>query len=163
MYKLCEDISFGPNGPEPGSVPGEDAFDPVFDKEYRTNEFGLGFFSALCIASSDVTLYLNHFKIEQTAGHALMQRFFSVIELASSPFIADAGPAQFIGEDISFAPATNVNILGPGLIGRSAHHGMSTFVCSSCHLSLLSVFCAILQILFYPHSLPSSLQRHPWK
>ncbi|KAL7538809.1 hypothetical protein ACHAXR_008806, partial [Thalassiosira sp. AJA248-18] len=124
-YKLCQDISFGPNGPEAGKLPNEDAFDPVFNGLYSTNEFGLGFFAALCIASPYVTIHLDGHTIEQSAGHALMQRFFSVIELASSPFIRSAGPAQFVGDGEAFLPASNVNIFGPGVIGRSSHHGRS--------------------------------------
>ena len=124
IYKLCGDITFNPNAPLPGETPSENAFDPAFDETYTENEFGLGFFAALAIACDDVTLYLNGFTIEQSAGHALMQRFFSVIELASSPFISNAGPAQFVSDDgAAYAAANNVNIYGPGTIGRSSHHG----------------------------------------
>ena len=53
-----------------------------------------------------------------------MQRFFAVIELASSPFIPGVGPAQFVsGNGTAYIAANNVNILGPGTIGRSSHHG----------------------------------------
>jgi hypothetical protein len=82
-YKLCEDIVFHPNGPAPGEVPAEDAFDPIFDlnedgtDEYDKNKFGLGYFSAIAIATLDVSLYLDKFSIEQSAGHALFQRFSS--------------------------------------------------------------------------------------
>lgn len=123
VYKLCENIAFGPNGPTGGLMPGEDAFDPVFNGSFSTNEYGLGFFAAISITSSDVTIHLNDFTIEQSAGHALMQRFFAVIELASAPFISSVGPAQFVGEGEVFDPASNVQILGPGTIGRSSHHG----------------------------------------
>ena len=123
VYKLCEDITFNPNAPAPGDLPGEDAFDPIYSGEYEENEYGLGFFSAISIATSDVTIHLNDFKIEQSAGHALMQRFFAIIELASSPFLPAVGPAQFVTD--SFEPASNVKILGPGVIGRSSHHGKS--------------------------------------
>ena len=37
-----------------------------------------------------------------------MQRFFAIIELASSPFIPGVGPAQFVGENDVFVPASNV-------------------------------------------------------
>lgn len=127
-YKLCEDIVFHPNGPTNGETPAEDAFDPIFDldgddnDEYDRNNFGLGFFSAIAITSSDVTLYLNDKTIEQSAGHALFQRFFAIIELANSPFIAGAGPAQFVGKT-PFKTASNVKIIGPGTLGRSSHHG----------------------------------------
>jgi len=123
-YKLCEDISFFPNGPAPGELPDEDAFDPVFDGTYSSNGYGLGFFSAIAIASEGVTINLNNHTIEQSAGHALMQRFFAVIELASSPFIPGVGPAQFVNDDENFITASDVQILGPGTIGRSSHHGI---------------------------------------
>ena len=48
---------------------------------------------------------------------------YTVFELASSPFIPGAGPAQFVGEE-GLVVASNVEILGPGTIGRSSHHGM---------------------------------------
>lgn len=114
---------FNPNAPLPGQTPAEDAFDPVFPGEYDENAFGLGFFSAIAIAASDVELYLNGFTIEQSEGHALFQRFFSIIELADSPFIKNAGPAQFVGDDDAFQAASNVVIVGPGVLGRSSHHG----------------------------------------
>eukprot|EP00581_Thalassiosira_minuscula_P006599 CAMPEP_0183703728 /NCGR_PEP_ID=MMETSP0737-20130205/1363_1 /TAXON_ID=385413 /ORGANISM="Thalassiosira miniscula, Strain CCMP1093" /LENGTH=655 /DNA_ID=CAMNT_0025930525 /DNA_START=215 /DNA_END=2182 /DNA_ORIENTATION=- len=124
-YKLCEDIEFGPNGPTvPNEPPHEDAFDPELGGDFGKNEFGLGFFSALCIAASDVTIYLNGYTIEQSPGHALMQRFFAIFELASSPFIAGVGPAQFVSENSTFVPASNIEIRGPGRIGRSSHHGI---------------------------------------
>lgn len=115
---------FNPNAPLPGQTPAEDAFDPVFPGEYDENAFGLGFFSAIAIAASDVELYLNGFTIEQSEGHALFQRFFSIIELADSPFIKNAGPAQFVGDDDAFQAASNVVIVGPGVLGRSSHHGI---------------------------------------
>ena len=53
-----------------------------------------------------------------------MQRFFSVIELANSPFIPGVGPAQFVsGGGTAYVSATNVTVFGPGVIGRSSHHG----------------------------------------
>jgi hypothetical protein len=123
-YKLCEHITFHPNGPAPGELPTEDAFDPDYNT-FTEHEFGLGFFAGIAIAADDVTIHLNGFTIEQSAGHALMQRFFAIFELASSPFIPNVGPAQFVGGDASnYVPAKNVEILGPGVIGRSSHHGI---------------------------------------
>jgi hypothetical protein len=122
QYMLCEDIVFDPNGPAAGEVPGEDAYDPDFSV-YDVNAYGLGFFAAIAITASDLELYLNCHTIEQSAGHALFQLFFAVIELASAPFIPNAGPATFALAD-SFKAASNVKIQGPGTIGRSSHHGI---------------------------------------
>ena len=84
----------------------------------------MGFFAALSVACSNVTLNLNGYTIEQSAEHALLQRFFAVIELADSPFIKGTGPAQFISEAKQLNAASNIKILGPGTIGRSSHHGI---------------------------------------
>jgi hypothetical protein len=122
-YRLCEDITFDPNAPTGGQSPAE-AFDPDFGV-YSENTYGLGYFAAIVIAADGVDLYLDGHTLEQSAGHALMQRFFANIELSSSPFLPSVGPAQFVGDDDTFVAATNVRILGPGVIGRSAHHGKS--------------------------------------
>lgn len=124
-YKLCEDISFSPGLSKGATVTKADMetlFDPDFSK-YDPNSFGLGFFAAIAITADDVTLFLNGCTIEQSVEHALMQRFFAVIELASAPFIPSVGPAQFVGAT-GFKAAKNVKILGPGTIGRSSHHGI---------------------------------------
>lgn len=106
-------------------MPGEDAYDPIFPSDiYPEHSFGLGFFAAIAIAAPNVELRLNKHSIEQSKGHALFQRYFAVIELANSPFIKDAGPAQFVGEGEECISASNVKILGPGIIGRSSHHGI---------------------------------------
>lgn len=125
MYKLCEDITFAPNKPNLDTATDEEianAFDPVIQDEYNINEYSLGFFAALVVAAPDVTLHLNGYTIQQDASHALLQRFFAVIELASAPFISGAGPAQFVSD--ALVSATNFKLQGPGVIGRSSHHGI---------------------------------------
>ena len=121
-YKLCEDIVFKPV--PYGFVTGSpiDQFVPNFDDgTYDENAFGLGFFSAIAIATSGVDLYLDCHTLQQSAEHALLQRFYANIELASSPFLPATGPHNF-GD--SFVPATDVSIIGPGTLGRSSHHGI---------------------------------------
>jgi hypothetical protein len=122
-YKLCEGIVFDPHNDNFSEPSPAEAYDPNLDI-FDSNAYGLGFFAALAITASNVELYLNGHSIEQSAGHALLQRFFAVIELNDSPFIANAGPAQFVGEGSTFQAASNVLIQGPGIIGRSAHHGI---------------------------------------
>jgi hypothetical protein len=125
-YKLCEDITFYPhvNPPTSSSEGAANAFEPIFPGPYDENAFGLGFFAAISIATSDVTINLDGHTIEQSQEHALLQRFFAVIELADSPFIKGTGPAQFVGETNQLNAASNIAILGPGTIGRSSHHGI---------------------------------------
>ena len=112
------------NPPNLSSEGAANAFEPIFDGTYNEHAFGLGFFAALCIATRDVTFKLNEYTIQQSKEHALLQRFFAVVELADSPFIEGVGPAQFVGESNTFQSASNIKILGPGTIGRSSHHGV---------------------------------------
>eukprot|EP00977_Amphora_coffeiformis_P029102 scaffold38788_cov221-Amphora_coffeaeformis.AAC.2 len=123
-YRLCEDITFDPNPPKGDLSPAE-CFDPLdFGEVYNENGFGLGFFAAIAIAADNVDIFLDGYRLEQSKGHALMQRFYANIELNTSPFIAGAGPAQFVGEGDKFRSPSNIRILGPGTIGRASHHGI---------------------------------------
>ncbi|GFH61566.1 hypothetical protein CTEN210_18042 [Chaetoceros tenuissimus] len=119
-YKLCEDIVFDPI--QDKALPVTEMYLPDFNV-YNENAYGMGFFAAIAISASNVEIYLNNHSIEQSASHALMQRFFAIIELANSPFLQSVGPAQFVGEN-GFQAASNILIQGPGKIGRSAHHGV---------------------------------------
>ncbi len=132
-YILAEDITFNPH--PVGSLADDgvtvlDAYtaglpfpsqlgDPANGK-YDPAAFGIGFFAALTIDAKNVVLNLNGHTIEQSAEHALLQRFFSVIELADQPFIPNQGPSGF-GDIIHSARKVTIR---NGTIGRSAHHGI---------------------------------------
>ena len=103
------------NGPGAAFTPGG-----PLDARYDPAAYGVGFFAAIAIQADHVVLDLNGFTIEQSAEHALLQRFFSVIELADQPFVPSQGPAGF-GDELT--AAHNVKILN-GTIGRSSHHGI---------------------------------------
>lgn len=121
-YELCEDISFKPNAPPIGTPIPDDIFDPDFSTgEYSPNAFGLGFFAAIVVEASNVTINLNGFTLQQSPEHALMQRFFALIELSSAPFIRSTGPSMFVGKDEVFKSASNV-VIRDGRCGRSSHH-----------------------------------------
>lgn len=90
------------------------------DPRYDPAAYGVGFFAAIAITADDVVLDLGGHRIEQSAEHALLQRFFAVIELADQPFVPGQGPASFGTE---LAAAHNV-IIENGTIGRSSHHGI---------------------------------------
>jgi hypothetical protein len=83
-YMLMEDISFNPNSRAMGgdSMPRDDQYD-TYDPPgpYDRRAFGLGFFAAIVIQSGGVDIDLNGKTIEQSVEHALMQRFFAIIEL----------------------------------------------------------------------------------
>ena len=103
----------------PGGV---DHFTPggPTDPRYDPAAFGVGFFAAIAITAEDVVLDLAGHTIEQSAEHALLQRFFAVIELADQPFLPAQGPADF-GHGITSAHDVTIE---NGTIGRSSHHGI---------------------------------------
>ena len=84
--------------------------------------YHLGFFAAIAIETSNVIIDLNGKSITQSAEHNLVQRFFSVIELANSPFIPGQGPHSFI-DTFGWKPASNTLIMNGGLL-NSSHHGV---------------------------------------
>ena len=131
MFRLCEDIAFCPSNIVNVQNPTDEEIAESFDPQvqglgaYTTQEYGLGFFAAVAIQAHDVSFFLNGYRIEQCAEHALMQRFFAVFELASAPFTKSTGPHDFVtGDSDNFVAATNFKLRGPGTIGRSAHHSI---------------------------------------
>jgi len=101
---------------------GADGFTPggPLDARYDPAAYGVGFFAAIAITVDDVVLDLNGKTIEQSAEHALLQRFFAVVELADQPFIPSQGPFDF-GGDLEGAKRVTIK---NGTIGRSSHHGV---------------------------------------
>ncbi len=132
LYRLAEDISFNPHpvgSPGPNGTP-LDAYSAgrPFPSQYGSTEaglydpaaFGIGFFAAIAVSAADVTIDLNGHTIEQSAEHALHQRFFAVIETADQPFVPGQGPSDFGGQ---LTPAHDL-VIKNGTIGRSSHHGI---------------------------------------
>ncbi len=125
VYRLAEDISFNPNSP---AMLGTDAYGAGFPRPeqlapsgpYDPKAFGIGFFAAIAITAEGVVLDLAGHTIAQSEEHALLMRFFAVIELADQPFIPTQGPSDFGPQLLS---AKNV-VIKNGTIGRSSHHGI---------------------------------------
>lgn len=111
-YILKEDIIFSPN-------PDLDYRPNPQDEEYQGKAYKLGFFAAITVETKDVVIDLNCYTIRQSQAFALQQRFFSVIELASAPFISGQGPNDF--GDIISADGCHIR---NGKIGLSSHHGI---------------------------------------
>ncbi len=126
IYKLTEDISFNP-------FPVNNNRDAWTASRLRNNQlksnggayddfsFVLGFFAGIVVAADDVVIDLDGHRLEQSAEHALLQRFYANIELASAPFIFGQGPADFARS--GFTPARRVTVRN-GTLGRSSHHGI---------------------------------------
>ena len=123
IYILKENIILEPNdGDNCFPKPSQNSKYPMHPGPYI-----LGFFAGISIESDNVILDLNGFSIEQSIRFYLLQRFFSTIELANSPFIpkpdgkeGTQGPANFGNK---FIAANNV-IIRNGRLGLSSHHGI---------------------------------------
>jgi hypothetical protein len=117
-YMLMSDITFDPielfpklgNTMYPNGI-GKEGF----------GQYSLGFFAAITIECEDVILDLNNKTIKQSKKHYLQQRFFSIIELAESPFIHKQGPAKFTDKPIKSAKRC---MIMNGTLGLSSHHGI---------------------------------------
>jgi hypothetical protein len=106
-YILDEDIVFDP--PELQAPTHLYAFPP----------YQLGFFAAVTIETNNVILDLNGHCIRQSKRHALLQRFFAVVELSSQPFNSGMGPSSFNSQ----MKAANTCWVKNGYLGLSSHHG----------------------------------------
>lgn len=113
-YVLQENIVFDPET----QFPTPDQFDnyPIG----KNGPYHLGFFAAIAIETPNVILDLRGHSIKQSKRHNLLQRFFSVIELANSPFIPKQGPHSFIDQFM----ATSKCLIMNGRLENSSHHGI---------------------------------------
>mmetsp|Transcript_13052 Transcript_13052/g.28378 ORF Transcript_13052/g.28378 Transcript_13052/m.28378 type:complete len:561 (-) Transcript_13052:83-1765(-) len=119
-YELAENIVFNPNGRAVGgnSLPRPDQF-TYLGGIYDPAAYGIGFFAAISIVADNVTLELNGFTLEQGVEHNLIQRFFALIELGSTPFLAGQGPHDFG----NLTSPSNV-VIRNGRLGFSSHHAI---------------------------------------
>lgn len=111
VYVLRENIVFNPTTLFP-----EDANYPTG----QNGPYHLGFFAAITVETNNVIIDLNGFSIIHSKRHNLLQRFFSIIELASSPFIPRQGPHSFTDSIIS----ANTCLVMNGRLLNSSHHGI---------------------------------------
>ena len=113
-YIISEDIVFNPNP--------KNNFRPTkYQKNYYNKlTYSLGFFAAITIESDNVIIDLNGNTIKQSRSHYFNQRFYSNIELGSSPFTPGNGPSDF---GSSFVSCKNI-IVENGTLGLSSHHGI---------------------------------------
>lgn len=132
-YKLMENISFNPNpsvwDSKTNSLSGND-WNPTSSQTsggasaiYPIAPYGpyhLGFFAAISVEVDNVVIDLNNFILSQSMKHYLQQRFFSLIELASSPFISGQGPSNF-GTPVFYPNFVKIK---NGNIGLSSHQGI---------------------------------------
>lgn len=117
LLLLAEDIQFGPNPIHDFTIrrPQQDAKYPLH------SGFQLGFFAAIAITGQRIVLDGQHHSLAQHPMHAILQRFYAHIELASSAFIVGEGPVQF---GTSIESARDIIICNTRF-GRSSHFAVS--------------------------------------
>jgi len=124
VFRLGSDIVFDANAPLTNDADGvwnSGFLTPAqFAAGYDHMANGLGFFTALSISASNIVLDMDGYSISQSPRMQLLQRFWSCIELASSPFVPSQGPFSFASRIES---ASNIAIVN-GILSSSAHHSI---------------------------------------
>jgi len=121
VFRLEEDITFEPSA-RADKPCGLDTFRPTPEQiaNYSfPSALRLGWFAAIACSAQDVVIDLNGYELKQGKTHYLLQRFHSLIELASAPFIPPQGPQNFG----SLHAAQRVAVIN-GKLGLSSHHGV---------------------------------------
>jgi len=134
-YTIMEDIIFNFNAPD-NFIAGETSPNGIDTYAWWPNPstqhdiyigsgeyhgpYFLGFFAGITIECDNVILNLNDHELKMSKEFYTQQRFFSLIELASQPFMPSQGPGMF-GTD----PKTPSNvIIKNGKLGLTSHHGL---------------------------------------
>lgn len=130
--KFKESVSFNPNRGQflpDGKVDPARTLDwfprgPVLQPEYYeagvARAYGLGFFAAIAVESPEVIVDLNTKTLSMHPEFAVMQQFYSHIELASQPFAPANGPFDF-GSDLTAARKVWIK---NGVLDNSTHQAI---------------------------------------
>lgn len=127
-YTVEEDIVFNPETPLASGISDADVSfpDPSSEKYPQLGGFFLGFFATIAVVADDVTIDCQGHSIAMSHEFHTRQRFHSIIELGSKPFISGAGPPQFSKERFNPSDPTfpdNV-VIKNCVLGLSSHHGI---------------------------------------
>jgi len=121
-YRLAEDITFSPNHPGRSwsRIPPDTAEYP------QQGGYFLGFFAAVAIEANNVELDCQGHEIKMAPAFHKRQRFYSNIELGSSPFPLGQGPPQFAStHSTTMAPVVaNHTVIKNCRLGLSSHHSI---------------------------------------
>ena len=125
LYVLTEDIVFDPADGFATDASGNPEATLLGTGDYADQAYKLGFFAAITVETDGVILDLQGHTIRQSYAHYFRQRFFNVIQLATSPFIPGQGPGavQADSDDTPYKAASRCLILN-GTIGLSSHGGI---------------------------------------
>ena len=119
VYKLSENIVFNPNASD-DHMPTQQQINSGEYPVMPAGPYHLGFFAAISVEANNVVIDLNGYRIDQHIAHQLQQRFYSCIELGSSPFIVSQGPSNF-GNTVVYPEKV---LIRNGTLGKSSHHGI---------------------------------------
>ena len=125
LYVLTEDIVFDPADGFATDASGNPEATLLGTGDYADQAYRLGFFAAITVETDGVILDLQGHTIRQSYAHYFRQRFFNVIQLATSPFIPGQGPGavQADSDDTPYKAASRCLLLN-GTIGLSSHGGI---------------------------------------
>ena len=128
-YCFGEDIVFNPlaQREDPNAIgayfPRNNAYFPG-SADQSAGQFGLGFFAAITIEASDVTIDLFGHSLSYGFEFYLQQRWGALIEIANSAFLDAVGPFDFIDADSEpFVNVQNIQIKN-GVFGLTSHHSI---------------------------------------
>ena len=121
IYRLTENIVFNPNEFNDFSPTSQQITSGLYPENMH-GPYHLGFFAAVTIETNDVIFDLNNYNIKQSDKHNFQQRFFSLFELASSPFFEKQGPAQF-NTGTTYKVANRLLLMN-GHLKLSSHHAI---------------------------------------
>ena len=92
----------------------------IYPVRQNNGSYDLGFFAGITVEADKVVINMNKKKIKMSEKFYFMQRFFSLIELASSPFIPTQGPGDF-GKNVRYGENVIIRL---GRFGLSSHNGI---------------------------------------
>jgi len=127
-YTVEEHIVFDPKTKLASGISDADVSfpDPNSETYPQLGGFFLGFFATIAVVADNVTIDCKGHSIVMSAEFHRRQRFHSIIELGSKPFVSGAGPPQFSGERFNPGDPTfpdNV-VIKNCVLGLSSHHGI---------------------------------------
>eukprot|EP01084_Bolivina_argentea_P103379 185180_1 len=128
-YRIIENISLNMNAPpiDYSDSPNDNNYWwPTYkqqENKYPNNNFigayAMGFFAGISIETDDVIIDLNGFELSMHFDFYIQQRFFSLIELGSKPFVSGQGPVNFGNDNVKYP--SNI-IIKNGNLGLTSHH-----------------------------------------
>ena len=139
-YCLGEDIIFDPTSATVQPISFDFSWFPHDSDQFpacdtlKGGAFALGYFAAISIEADNVEVDLSGFEMRSSFAFYSQQRFFSLIEIGTAPYMQGFGPANFGPADAH----SNIYI-HDGVLGLSSHHGVHSNEAHSVRLERLRI------------------------